>query len=331
MSQKIGWIGNLRAIACIMVVIIHATSFEVVNFSAIGTGSWWLANLLDSAARPSVPLFFMISGFLFWGEKSAQRRHFLRIGLCLAFYSAVALLYILIMTKIGFWPSLRHILQKPVFYHLWFFYAIGLIYLLSPFIEIKKSPPQALFLVAILLGILANPQLPTLGWQGFHLLPLNFYINGDAFYYLLYALLGRALGTLDEGKRGHGWAAGLVFLACTVIIALATYHQSEINQNFAGTFYTYCGPLAFASALSLFILGKQLLNSDPSRPLALISRHSLAIYGFHALIIICLRGQRLDFPQFPLLNVGYLFICGLGGGLLLAMLLARVDRRRWVS
>ncbi|WP_369789374.1 acyltransferase [Rouxiella sp. WC2420] len=331
MKQKIGWIDNLRAIACMMVVIIHATSFHVVDFSALGTGSWWLANLLDSAARPSVPLFFMISGFLFWGEKSAQSRHFLRIGLCLAFYSTVSLVYILIMTKIGFWPSLRHILQKPVFYHLWFFYAIGLIYLLSPFIQIKKTPPQTLLIVAVLLGIVANPQLPALNWQGFHLLPLNLYISGDAFYYLLYALLGRALGTLEVSKRWVGWLAAGVFFASSILVAIGTHHQSLINQNFAGTFYTYCGPLVFVSAVSLFVCGKQLLASSESRFLALVSRHSLAIYGFHALIIIALRGKHIDFPQFPLLNIGYLFLCGFGGGLLLALLLGRVDSKRWVS
>ncbi|CAM3708527.1 acetyltransferase [Rouxiella silvae] len=331
MSQKIGWVDNLRAIACVMVVIIHATSFQVVSFSAIETPSWWIANLLDSAARPSVPLFFMISGFLFWGEKSAQTRHFLRIGLCLAFYSVASLLYILIMTKIGFWPSLRHILQKPVFYHLWFFYAIGLIYLLSPFIQIKKSPPQSLLVVALVLGVLANPQLPALNWQGFHLLPVNLYISGDAFYYLLYALFGRALGSLEMGTRWHGWAAAAIFLASSVMIAMGTQHQSLINQNFAETFYTYCGPLVFISALSLFLWSKQALASFSSRFLALISRHSLAIYGFHALIIIALRGRHLDFPQYPLLNIAYLFTCGLGGGLLLALALSGVDRRRWVS
>ena len=331
MTQKIVWIDNLRAIACMMVVIIHATSFHVVNFNAIDTGSWWIANLLDSAARPSVPLFFMISGYLFWGEKSARSRHFLRIGLCLAFYSAVALLYILIMTKIGFWPSLRQILQKPVFYHLWFFYAIALIYLLSPFIQIKKISGITLLVVALLLGVLANPQLPTLNWQGIHLLPVNLYINGDAFYYLLYALLGRALGSLEMNKHAIGWAAGGIFLASSVLIAVGTYHQSLINQNFAATYYTYCGPLVFISALSLFMVGKQLLANIQSPVLAMISRNSLAIYGFHALIIIGLRGKHLDYPQYPLLNIFYLFACGLGGGLLLAWLLGLADRRRWVS
>ena len=331
MSQKIAWIDNLRAIACVMVVIIHATSFQVVNFSAIDTPVWWTANLLDSASRASVPLFFMISGALFWGERSAQPRHFLRIGLCLLFYSAMALLYILLMTKIGFWPPLAHILQKPVFFHLWFFYAIGLIYLLSPFIQVKQVSRGMLFATVCVAGVLANPQLPALNLGGFHLLPLNLYITGDAFYYLLYALLGRALATMEWHKRRDGWLAGGVFVVSSLLIALGTQSQSTRNQNFAETFYLYCGPLVFIAAVALFVWGKRVLADVSSPGLALISRHSLAIYGFHALIIIGLRGKHLDFPQYPLLNMLYLFACGLGGGLLMGLLLSRVDSRRWVS
>lgn len=331
MGQKIDWVDNLRGIACIMVVTIHATSFQVVNFSAIDTASWGIANLLNSASRVSVPLFFMISGFLFFGEKRAQARHFLRIGICLLFYSAVSLLYILLLTKIGFWPSLRHILQKPVFYHLWFFYAIGLIYLLSPFIRVREVAQRTVLAVGLVLGVLANPYLPALEWQGFHLLPLNLSISGDAFYYLLYALMGRALGVSTFSKRWVGWVAGSGFIISSLLIAAATRMQSHINQNFADTFYVYCGPLVFIAAISLFICVKQTLAARPLPGLALISRHSLAIYGFHALIIIALRSRHLDFPQHPLLNIIFLFASGLGGGLLLALLLRRIDGKRWVS
>jgi surface polysaccharide O-acyltransferase-like enzyme len=52
---------------------------------AISLLDWDIANLLNSASRVSVPLFFMISGYLFFGERSAQPRHFLRIVLCVAF------------------------------------------------------------------------------------------------------------------------------------------------------------------------------------------------------------------------------------------------------
>ena len=55
-----------------------------------------------------------------FGERSAQPRHFLRIGLCLIFYSAIALLYIALFTSINMELALKNLLQKPVFYHLWF-------------------------------------------------------------------------------------------------------------------------------------------------------------------------------------------------------------------
>jgi len=80
MGQKIYWLDNLRGMACIMVVMIHASTFQVVDYSAITRFSWDVANLLNAASRVSVPLFFMISGALFFGEKSAQSRHFPRIA-----------------------------------------------------------------------------------------------------------------------------------------------------------------------------------------------------------------------------------------------------------
>lgn len=331
MNQKISWIDNLRAVACMMVVMIHASTAQVVNFSAIHTVDWTVANVMNSASRVCVPLFFMISGYLFFGEKSAEKRHFLRIGLCLLFYSVVSLIYIFSLTNIGFWPSLKLILQKPVFYHLWFFYAIVVIYLLSPVIKVKEVSGKYLLVAGILLGVLANPQLPLLRWQGVPILPLNLYIGGNTFYYVLYALMGRALGMMNTQKTGVTALACLLFILSTLGVAWGTRHQSMINQNFADTFYVYCGPLVFISAISLFVVFKNALSTRILPGLALISRHSLAIYGFHAFIVIGLRAGHIGFPQSPLLNIAFLFLCGLFGSLVLAILLAKVDQRKWVS
>jgi len=331
MGQKIYWLDNLRGIACIMVVMIHASTSYVVDYTVISTPSWALANLLNAASRVSVPLFFMISGALFFGEKSAQPRHFLRISLCLIFYSLVSLVYILSLTKIGFWPSFKHMLQRPVFYHLWFFYAIGVIYLLSPLIQVKATSGRYLLVLCVVVGVLANPQLPKLSWQGVSLLPLNLYISGDTFYYVLYALLGRAISTLKTERPAVSWATALLFIAVTLGIAIGTRVQSQVNQNFAATFYAYCSPLVFIAALALFVWAKNCLAERTLPGLATISRHSLAIYGFHALIIISLRSLHLSLPGGPLLNVALLFVCGLFGGLLLAILLSKIDRRHWVS
>ncbi len=112
MQPKIYWIDNLRGIACLMVVMIHTTTWYVTNAHSVSPVTWDIANVLNSASRVSVPLFFMISGYLFFGERSAQPRHFLRIGLCLLFYSAIALLYIALFTSINMELALKNLLQK---------------------------------------------------------------------------------------------------------------------------------------------------------------------------------------------------------------------------
>ena len=94
MQPKIFWIDNLRGIACLMVVMIHTTTWYITNAQSVSPLNWDLANVLNSASRVSVPLFFMISGYLFFGERSAKSRHFMRIALCILFYSSVALAYI---------------------------------------------------------------------------------------------------------------------------------------------------------------------------------------------------------------------------------------------
>lgn len=331
MKEKIGWIDNLRAVACLMVIMIHTTTWYVTNSTAIGEHTWDLSNLLNSASRVSVPLFFMISGYLFFGERSAQGRHFLRIVLCLVFYSAVSLAYITWFTPISEGLSVKHMLQKPIFYHLWFFFAIIAIYLLSPLIQVKPVRATYLAVVTLVLAVLANPNTVDQSVGPFHWLPLNLYINGDSFYYVLYALFGRAIGMMNTQRRGVSWLAGITFVLCVAGIAMGTKKQLAINGAFADTWYLYCGPVVFIAAVSLLILFKNCLNQRPLPVLALISRNSLPIYGFHALFIHFMRTHDLDNTSRPLLDIPLVFLLTLTGSLLLSLLLRRLDKHHFVS
>lgn len=331
MQSKIYWIDNLRGIACLMVVMIHTTTWYITNAHSISPVYWNIANILNSASRVSVPLFFMISGYLFFGERSAQPRHFLRIALCLLFYSAVALLYITLFTSINGELSLKYLLQKPVFYHLWFFFAIIVIYLVSPLIQVKSVSGKMLLALMIMLGILANPNTVSQKIGGFEWLPVNLYINGDTFYYVLYGMLGRAIGMMDTRKR---WLTGLsvaFFITAVFVISRGTLHELKWRGNFADTWYLYCGPMVFICAISLLTLVKNTLDTHPVPTLSFISRHSLGIYGFHALIIHALRTRGIDFKSWPLLDIMWVFSATLVVSLALSMLLQKVDTRRFVS
>ena len=331
MPSKIHWIDNLRGIACLMVVMIHTTTWYITNPAAVTSFDWNVANLLNSASRVSVPLFFMISGYLFYGERSAQPRHFLRIALCLLFYSLIALLYIVLFTSINSDLSLKNILQKPIFYHLWFFFAVIVIYLLSPLIQVKALSGKMLLALIAVIGVVANPNLVTLKSDGVEWLPINLYINGDTFYYVLYAILGRAIGMMETQKRALNWLSAAVVVLAVVAISRGTLHELRWRGNFADTWYLYCGPMVFLCAIALFTLVKNTLNSRTLPGLALISRHSLGIYGFHALIIHALRTRGVEVQNWPLLDILWVFSAALAASLALSMLVQRIDRRRFVS
>lgn len=331
MQEKIHWITNLRGIACMMVVMIHSTSWYITHPHAITLLQWDIANLLNSASRVSVPLFFMISGYLFFGERSAQPRHFWRIGLCIAFYSALSLLYITLFTHINVELSLKNLLQKPVFYHLWFFFAITVIYLLSPLLQVKSTSSTMLLALMAILGILANPNMVSVKAAGIEWLPVNLYINGDTFYYVLYGVLGRAIGTLDTDKKWLTPLCAALFIAAVWVISRGTLHELRWRGDFGDTWYLYCGPAVFVCAVTLLTLAKNWLNARPLPGIACIARHSLGIYGFHALIVHALRASHLELSRWPLLDIVWIFSAALLGSLLLSGLVQRIDSRRLVS
>ena len=62
-----------------------------------------------------------------------------------------------------------------------------------------------------------------------------------------------------------------------------------------------------------------------------ISRHSLGIYGFHALVIHALRTRGVELKSWPVLDIVWIFAATLVISLLLSMLLQKIDTRRFVS
>ncbi|MGP3593765.1 acyltransferase [Vagococcus sp. WN89Y] len=329
--MKIYWIDNLRGIACLMVVMIHTTTWYITNPASVSLFDWNIANILDSASRVSVPLFFMISGYLFFGERSAQPRHFARIALCLLFYSVIALLYISLFTTMNTELSLRNLLQKPVFYHLWFFFAIIVIYLVSPLIQVKAVSGKMLLALIAVAGILANPNTPAQKAGDVQWLPVNLFIYGDTFYYILYGMLGRAIGMMETQKRAVTLACAAVFILAVAVISRGTLHELQWRGNFADTWYLYCGPMVFLCAVSLFTLVKNTLNIRTLPGLKIISQHSLGIYGFHAFIIHALRTRGIEFQDSPLLDIAWIFTATLLASLALSMLVQRIDKKHFVS
>jgi hypothetical protein len=118
-----------------------------------------------------------------------------------------------------------------------------------------------LLALMVVIGIVANPNTVAQKIGHFEWLPINLYINGDTFYYVLYGMLGRALGMMDTQKKSLTVLSATVFVVAAFAISRGTLHELKWRGNFADTWYVYCGPLVFICAMSLFTLVKNTLSA----------------------------------------------------------------------
>ena len=287
------------------------------------------ANILDSFTRACVPIFFMISGYLFFSSRSGPRsRHLVRLVSATLFYSSVGLLYRFSAGSDITWKSVVAIFYSPSFYHLWFFYALLPVYLLMMVVRLRGAEPWRLMPVLVLILVL-NPSstdiLPFLG--------MNYSVSGPGFLdsnllaYFLYALLGVLIGGLDEKHFSRiSLAASLaIYSAASVLIATFTYLETSQAGAFIGKFYEYANAFVVVQAISLFVVFRHC--SFHLAGLSLISALSLPVYGIHAFLLEKPGSLGLLAQGFPASAVILMsFVAAVSVSLALGLIIRRADR-----
>lgn len=183
----------------------------------------------------------------------------------------------------------------------------------------------------VVIGIIANLNTVLQKIDGFEWLLINLYINGDTFYYILYGMLGCAIGMMDTQHKALLWVSAVLFVTGVFIIFCGTLYELQWRGNFADTWYFYCGLMVFICAIALLTLIKNTLDTRTICGLGLILRYLLGIYGFYALIIYALRTWGIELKNWLILDIIWIFCATLAASLLLFMLVQRIDRNRLVS
>lgn len=166
-----------------MVVLLHTAAEYVLKSEGV---NWNFANLVDSFTRVCVPLFFMISGYLFFYEKTVKFKNFIKIFSALVFYSFIAFLAALFFKIINpVKPFSFTFFSQPSFYHLWYFYPLIAIYLLSAIIQIRNIKFITSLTIFIIFFILFNPKINNYTQLFNFRIDNYFYIQGD-FLFLFY-------------------------------------------------------------------------------------------------------------------------------------------------
>ena len=213
------WLDVLRAAAACAVVLMHTVtgSVDIMNTGQYSQGRLLL--IIMDLVTWCVPVFLMISGYLFLNPKKEisfqkmLRKYCLRIVLALLVFgipfSCLELILAERRLRIGMlWDGLVMVCTMRSWSHLWYLYLILMLFLLTPAMKwfLKKMPDWTVVIVAVILVVgssilpfvnkLLGTQLPMLSEQLIYV-----------FYYLFGHFLHKKRENAGEGKELWGMCA----------------------------------------------------------------------------------------------------------------------------
>jgi surface polysaccharide O-acyltransferase-like enzyme len=288
-EQDTNWIDNLRAIACIFVILLHVSApwLTLTNHK-----DWTLLSIVHSLTRSSVPIFIMISGALLLPKKITladfYSHRFSKIWkpflVWTSLYTMIFLCYSIYQQKsVGIYTQFIFVFNSFVFgaaYHLWYMYLIMLFYislLILGNIDAKLNKVQQrgflLLWVLILSAYQFNTKHFTLNYL--HLL----------FGYFGYFLLGHYL--LKYTESVSAWFAMVLILAGMFFTFYPIQYQIAIGGVYPLEWFSYRSVNVMVLSVGLFLFFRAL--PFKSTILSAISKRSFGIYLIHLLIIMFLN------------------------------------------
>lgn len=299
MIREHSGISLLRIIAAFLVVFIHVSP-EVFS---VMSNHWLGINVMASASRISVPLFFMISGYLAFNEnKITKITHFLkkkfsRILIPLIAWSIIYIFYD--KTEVDIKILLDLLTAIPAHYHLWFFYTIIPMILLTPFFSsVVKKIDHTLFIYFIAIWLFLS-LIPSL------IQALIYFTNaedpilkvGKAQLFISmsgYFLLGGFLRKMRFNL--NNWVLISAFLISTTATIISTIIISNHLGSPSQAFFVYYSPFIAIATVSIFLLfiKVDIQYSKASYLIKLISDLTLGVYLVHPIIIDHFKIQILN-------------------------------------
>ncbi len=332
-GMRESWADMCRLLAIFGVILIHTSAPVFYEFRTISLDKFLVANLIDSMARVSVPLFIMLSGALLLGRNSGtvwEGRRILKVLIPLVFWSFVHLFWLNVWAAkpLNVVEATVQILQAPAMYHLWFVYMIIGIYLLLPMLRvisvaIISDKKMAIYLFSLWvvinsitiyypIGTLQLLKLPnTLAWPG-------------------YFILGYYLATSETFKGISSRLSGFIFIAASLSTFALSWRINAASLTPNETAFEYFSPNVLIASCAAFVWIRKIeIQTSLVKPLEYLSSLVFPVYCMHILIIELLKGGLLGFSItpytiHPLLGISALALSTLIVSMLITLLLRQI-------
>ena len=276
----------LKVLACVGVVLLHTT---MGGFKE--TGSWNLLTYLYYLGTYSIPLFFMVNGYLLLGKREITYSYILQkvkwILITVSSWTFIVWLFKRDFTESLIKKIVGSLIQKGYFFQFWFFGAVILIYICLPILKkFLNSKRSYLYILSVLLVIGLIFELANIVLQ----MPIQTYVIQTFrlwtwfFYYVLGGYIAQF--TMKELKsRFKNWmkiVSILLFLISPLIlffIAKTAYHNL-----FAEYFYDTL--FVKVSTLGIFLTILTLtLNEKRNEWIVSLSNQTMGVFIIHTYIM----------------------------------------------
>ena len=289
-----GWCDWLRCLACVCVVILHATGGLIAS-GDVASKDWLALTALSALTRWAVPAFVMLSG-AFLLDPDHDLPHDKWWGRV----KKMALLTVIVAVFFALWDARRahlgvewllealiRLVKGEFHYHLWFLPMLLGLYLITPLLRamVRGAGRRQLWYAVGLWAVFAIC-LPFL----YRFLPLDvglpwlerFELYG-VFGYTGYYLLGYLLKTC-EIRRGASVALWLAGLCGLVLTFRSTVIFSQGQGVLDARFLSYFSPFVALTAAAVFLFARRLGGGN--HPIwARLSKLTLWVYLLHPLVL----------------------------------------------
>ena len=276
----------IKVLACIGVVLLHTT---MVGFKE--TGSWNLLAYLYYLGTYSIPLFFMVNGYLLLGKRNITYSYILQkvkwILLTVLSWTIIVWLFKRDFAVNPVKKAIGSLLQKGYFSQFWFFGALILIYLCLPILrKFLNSKRSYLYILSFFVATGLIFELVNIILQ----MPLQSYViqTFRLWTWFFYYILGGLIAQFDKEfiKKGiKRWMKIVAVLLMLISPLILFFLAKTIYHNlFAEYFYD----ILFVKIVSLGIFLTVLtlsLEENKSKWIVTLSNQTMGVFIVHTYVI----------------------------------------------
>ena len=301
-KKHIAYLEVLRLVACILVVGVHVSAFNLEQVP-VESLNFKVMNGLDCLSILGVPLFVMISGALFLAPsyevtvKKFYTRKIPRIVFLyffwLLFYNVVNFLEngtVWNFTNVKKQIVLESLLGKGM-YHMWYLPMLAVLYLLTPFLKSFAADRKKCllfcalgFAYSILLPTALKFEFPyrTIVESLYNQFDCSFF-GGYVTYYVLGHVLHEYVPKLSAQKKAALGLGGVIAMGIEIAVCNAWSVKTAIMSTILNTPFSVT---AFIGAAAIFLLLRDGVSGRKQKELSgKLAGLTLGIYLIHPLFL----------------------------------------------